>query len=605
MADQVIRELGIKLVLEGNAGAESDKLNKKMSLLREKVGGSAQAFGRFREAAVRGLSLSPVVARLDGAIAKLKSNTLSLGDALSGVAGARGMQKLLGVGKEMVGLAAANEQTKVSFEVMLGSAEKAGQVMKDVAKFASVTPFTPEEVTGASRSLLAMGMEAESLIDTLKTVGDVASMASMPIADLAYIYGKNAADGIVQMEDLNQISGRGIPIMKELSRQFFGNDKQVRQVRELASKGQISFDNLASAFRSMTSKGGAAFNMMEKQSTTALGLWSTFQGNIDAIKMSVGQTIMGALKPLLSALVKLSSFVQQNEAAMTVLKGVLAAAAVVIGAGMVSAVSALASSLWASSVAATLGLFKAMLTLIPTLWGGAAAAWAFMAPLLPLIAIIGLLVAVIYDLWKGFNGGDSVIMNLFGKIKEFFGWLFGAIANIARKWQEVTNKLYAKAKGFFSGIWGRIKGFFSGIISSIKDFGSRAIDFITSPFKKAYEKISEFFQGIKDFFTGGDKIDIEIQGKHVAGKRAAGGPVLSGLPYLVGERGPEIFTPSSSGRIIPNNRLASSQTHAQISISPVFNISGAGNPQAVAQAVMRKMEELIPSVRQQLGLGQL
>lgn len=40
------------------------------------------------------------------------------------------------------------------------------------------------------------------------------------------------------------------------------------------------------------------------------------------------------------------------------------------------------------------------------------------------------------------------------------------------------------------------------------------------------------------------------------GARALGGPVLSHTPYLVGERGPELFMPNSSGRIIPNDRTA-------------------------------------------------
>jgi hypothetical protein len=36
--------------------------------------------------------------------------------------------------------------------------------------------------------------------------------------------------------------------------------------------------------------------------------------------------------------------------------------------------------------------------------------------------------------------------------------------------------------------------------------------------------------------------------------RAAGGPVTSGQPYMVGERGPELFVPSTSGGIVPNGR---------------------------------------------------
>lgn len=37
--------------------------------------------------------------------------------------------------------------------------------------------------------------------------------------------------------------------------------------------------------------------------------------------------------------------------------------------------------------------------------------------------------------------------------------------------------------------------------------------------------------------------------------KAGGGPVSSGVPYLVGERGPEIFNPGSSGSIVPNHEL--------------------------------------------------
>lgn len=43
----------------------------------------------------------------------------------------------------------------------------------------------------------------------------------------------------------------------------------------------------------------------------------------------------------------------------------------------------------------------------------------------------------------------------------------------------------------------------------------------------------------------------------LAGERASGGPVESGRPYLVGERGPEIMVPQTSGRIIPNSALTS------------------------------------------------
>lgn len=46
----------------------------------------------------------------------------------------------------------------------------------------------------------------------------------------------------------------------------------------------------------------------------------------------------------------------------------------------------------------------------------------------------------------------------------------------------------------------------------------------------------------------------------IGGARASGGPVDAGVPYLVGEKGPELFTPGASGAIAPNTALRPSIT---------------------------------------------
>ena len=57
--------------------------------------------------------------------------------------------------------------------------------------------------------------------------------------------------------------------------------------------------------------------------------------------------------------------------------------------------------------------------------------------------------------------------------------------------------------------------------------------------------------------------------------RAAGGPVSAGSPYMVGERGPELFVPGRSGTIVPNNALSAGGT-----TSVVVNVdAGASNVQ--------------------------
>ena len=56
------------------------------------------------------------------------------------------------------------------------------------------------------------------------------------------------------------------------------------------------------------------------------------------------------------------------------------------------------------------------------------------------------------------------------------------------------------------------------------------------------------------------------------GKAATGGPVGKDKPYLVGERGPEMFVPNSSGRIVPNNQLGGGG-----STSIVVNVDASGS----------------------------
>jgi len=63
------------------------------------------------------------------------------------------------------------------------------------------------------------------------------------------------------------------------------------------------------------------------------------------------------------------------------------------------------------------------------------------------------------------------------------------------------------------------------------------------------------------------------------GGRAAGGPVLGGTSYLVGEKGPEIFTPSSTGFITPNNKLGSNTVIN-------LNVTGAIDPEGTARSII-------------------
>lgn len=78
--------------------------------------------------------------------------------------------------------------------------------------------------------------------------------------------------------------------------------------------------------------------------------------------------------------------------------------------------------------------------------------------------------------------------------------------------------------------------------------------------------------------------------RSVFDKRASGGPVLSNTPYLVGEKGPELFVPDGDGMIIPNRALSGGRAatggntvvNQNINITP--GLSGAIRAEVLAMS---------------------
>jgi hypothetical protein len=71
--------------------------------------------------------------------------------------------------------------------------------------------------------------------------------------------------------------------------------------------------------------------------------------------------------------------------------------------------------------------------------------------------------------------------------------------------------------------------------------------------------------------------------------RAVGGPVTANRTYMVGERGPELFTPGAGGFITPNNRLGgSSGTTYNITVNAGMGVgNGAQLGEAIVSAIKR------------------
>lgn len=220
--------------------------------------------------------------------------------------------------------AAQAEQAQVAFTTIIGNADVAKKTLGDLSKFAAETPFETPELTDASRSLLAFGVSADDLIPTLRAVGDISSGIGAPIGDIAELYGKAKVQGRLFAQDINQLTGRGIPIIQQLGKQFGVTDDQVKA---LVESGQVNFGHLQKAFADMTADGGQFGGMMKAQSGTLSGMWSTLKDNVGLALRDIGQAIIEEfdLKGSIGGLNDFATTFQTNW--LPTIRGVIRAAA--------------------------------------------------------------------------------------------------------------------------------------------------------------------------------------------------------------------------------------------------------------------------------------
>lgn len=249
------------------------------------------------------------VSSFDGAVERTSQSTDRMQGSLGSFAKKLGLvaagvavaKKTLDGLRTSFNLGAQMEQTEIAFGTFLRSAEKGVKVIDELNEFANVTPFDNEEIIKSGRVLLAANIPAEQLTETLRSIGDVAAGANVPINELSNIYAKAMNKGKLQAEELNQLAERGIPIISQLSEEF-GVTKQ--EVFELGSKGKITSDVLEKAFKNMTKDGGIFFNLMNKQSESASGLLSTLQGKMKLAATEMGKRMLPAVKNTTKGLIR-------------------------------------------------------------------------------------------------------------------------------------------------------------------------------------------------------------------------------------------------------------------------------------------------------------
>jgi len=189
--------------------------------------------------------------------------------------------------------AADIETQRKSLEVLTGSLSKTNKIIKELQDFGAVTPFKSSELIEQTKRLKAFGFETNELVDTTKRLADVAGATGADLQGIATAFGQIRAKGKLQQEENLQLLERGVDITTELKRI---TGLQGEAFEKAQRQGKIGADLVNQALINLTNEGGAFFEGASSQATTLNGKLSTLIDSTESLARTIGEILSPAIK---------------------------------------------------------------------------------------------------------------------------------------------------------------------------------------------------------------------------------------------------------------------------------------------------------------------
>lgn len=366
-----------------------------------------------------------------------------------------GIQSIFNKGVEL-------EQANIKFEVLLGSAEKAKELLGELTGYADTTPYGLDGLQKGAETMLGFGIAQEKILPNMKMLGDIAMGNEEKLAGLSLVYSQIQATGKLMGQDLLQLINQGFNPLQVISEQ---TGLSIGTLKEKMEKGAISAEMIEEAFRLATSEGGRYYGMTEKMGESAGGKLSTMLDAFSAVVKKVGLRFAEWIKPLFDIGTAFAeklipfgqwviSFLPSMDTFTTVMQILGVTALAVGGYLLVANASTIA---WSVS----LGILNGIIWLVEA----AQWAWNLAMSLNPIGLVVAAVIALI-----------GVVVLLWNK----FDWFRGSVLGV---WEVL--------KGLGTMIKNYVINRFNELLAGIKGVGSAIVAFLSGDFEGAIQKASE------------------------------------------------------------------------------------------------------------------
>ena len=239
--------------------------------------------------------------------------------------------KLAEVVKSGVDYNATMESYLTNFKVMLGSEEAAATKLSEIRKMAASTPFSLDDLTSGTQTLLQFGIAADDTTGVLQRLGDISLGNAEKLQTLTRAYGKMSSAQKVTLENVNMMIDAGFNPLNQICD---ATGESMSDLYKRISDGKVSFGELEAAVEAASSEGGQFYNGMLEASQTFSGRMSTLKDNVSALTGELTSGLFAALGDLVVKLNEVvTSFLDSDEKMAQLKETIGIAASVVAAAG--------------------------------------------------------------------------------------------------------------------------------------------------------------------------------------------------------------------------------------------------------------------------------